>query len=314
MFPFKAHYLIIFALIWSLPTLSLRADVSDAPPPSRFVKTRAIAKTGAVANVNTVGKGGVGNEPDFMKSLKEGVQITQLGCMRAVFAFEEGFAETVEDGVTQAFSDADFRVFPSGVVVEQRIAPSALLKIGKDRHADLVVYVKGDQRLKNMLGRMSLYQTTLTIQIFNPMTEELLVSNSTTEEGDRLVDPLDAQRSSAEKALKSACSETMAKALEKAHKILIYEAQFKGVQSHEHLLQIMEYTAKLKGIYHVRQISYDKDTQKAVIEMMAAPSSEVFWRAYLESLPKRDLLIKGKQSTKIDVNPAAIGQRPASLH
>jgi hypothetical protein len=50
----------------------------------------------------------------------------------------------------------------------------------------------------------------------------------------------------------------------------------------------MEYTAKLKGVYHVRQMTYDKATGLAVIEIIGAPQTESFWRAYLNNLPKRE--------------------------
>jgi hypothetical protein len=76
----------------------------------------------------------------------------------------------------------------------------------------------------------------------------------------------------------------------------VHEAQFKGVQDHQHLLEILEYTAKLKGVYHARQLTYDKETKIAVIEIIAAPQTESFWRAYLGNMPKREfLLLPGKE-------------------
>jgi len=239
-------------------------------------------------------------EADFLKSRKEGVQITELGLMRATFVFEKGVAAALETRVTEAFSDADFRVFPSGKEVTGRIAPKDLHLIGNDRYADLVVYVKASQREKpQKLGRMVLYETTVSAQVYNPMSEELLVSTTATMDGKPHVDAEIAKSTSATSACDAAVKETITKTLEKAHKILVHEAQLKGVQDHLHLLEIMEYTARLKGVYHVRQCTYDKTTKLAVIEIIAAPQTEVFWRAYHEKLPKREVLIKNDGSVQI---------------
>lgn len=239
-------------------------------------------------------------EVDFLRSRKEGVQITELGLMRATFVFEKGTAAGLETRVTEAFSNVDFRVFPSGVEIDGRIAPRELHKMGNDRYADLVVYVKASQRAKpQKLGRLKLYETTVTAQVYNPMSEELLVSTTAVEDGQPHVDEVIAKRTSSEAACDAAVKETITKALEKAHKVLVHEAQLKGVQDHPHLLEIMEYTARLKGVYHVRQCSYDKASKLAVIEIIGAPQTEVFWRAYMEKLPKREVLIKNDGSVQI---------------
>lgn len=223
--------------------------------------------------------------------------------MRAVFVFDES-ATTLETRVTEAFSNADFRVFPSAQVVTGRVDPSALHQIGNDRYSDLVVYTKGSQREKAALGNMRLFEAEVTVQVYNPMSEELLISHTARHDGKRHADPVIATRSAVEAAADAAVKEAIAKTLEKAHKILVHEAQLKGVQDHRHLLQIMEYTATLKGVYHVRQLSYDKTTKLAVIEIIAAPQTEVFWRAWMEKLPKRELLIVGDTTYRIVPNAA----------
>jgi hypothetical protein len=244
-------------------------------------------------------------EVDFLKSRQEGVQITELGLMRATFVFEKGTAAGMETRVTEAFSNVDFRVFPSGVEIDGRIAPKDLHRIGNDRYADLVVYVKGSQREKpQKLGRLKLYETTVTAQVYNPMSEELLVSTTAVEDGQPHVDEMIAKRTSTEKACDAAVRETITKSLEKAHKVLVHEAQLKGVQDHQHLLEIMEYTARLKGVYHVRQCTYEKTSRLAVIEIISAPQTEVFWRAYMEKLPKREVLIKNDGSVHISKSDA----------
>ncbi len=262
---------------------TMRADV--APPPSRFEKNSGNATIQKPVENKPAPESR--DEADFLKAVKAGVQVTELGCMRATFVFDENAAE-FETQVTEAFSDADFRVFSKGNVVQGRVEPKALHEIGNDRYADLVVYTTIAGREKPALGKLKLFEATCTMQVCNPMSEELLVSETARLEGKRHADEVEALRSATEGAVAAATKELIMKTLEKAHKILVHEAQLKGVEDHQQLLQIMEYTAKLKGVYHVRQMTYDKTTGLAVIEIIGAPQTESFWRAYLNNLPKRE--------------------------
>jgi hypothetical protein len=273
---------LLLALGLSL-TPTMRADV--APPPSRFEKNSGNATIQKPVENKPAPESR--DEADFLKSVKAGVQVTELGCMRATFVFDENAAE-FETQVTEAFSDADFRVFSKGNVVQGRVEPKALHEIGNDRYADLVVYTTIAGREKPALGKLKLFEATCTMQVYNPMSEELLVSETARLEGKRHADEVEALRSATEGAVAAATKELIMKTLEKAHKILVHEAQLKGVEDHQHLLQIMEYSAKLKGVYHVRQMTYDKTTGLAVIEIIGAPQTESFWRAYLNNLPKRE--------------------------
>ena len=87
-------------------TPTLRADV--APPPSRFEKNSGNATIQKPVENKPAPESR--DEADFLKAMKAGVQVTELGCMRATFVFSENAAE-FETQVTEAFSDADFRVF-----------------------------------------------------------------------------------------------------------------------------------------------------------------------------------------------------------
>jgi len=270
-------------LLGLIPAGVLLADV--APPPSRFEQNSGKASIQKPAENQPAPEARA--EADFLKSLKDGVQLTELGCMRATFVFDAN-AEALETQVTEAFSNADFRVFSKGNVIEGRVEPKTLHEIGNDRYADLVVYTKVSKREKPKLGALNLVEAEATVQVFNPMSEELLVSQTLRKDGERHIDPEIAQRSAIENAINAAVREVIAKTLEKAHKILVHEAQLKGVQDYQHLLEIMEYSAKLKGVYHVRQMTYDKSTGLAVIEIIGAPQTESFWRAYMNNLPKRE--------------------------
>lgn len=292
-------------LLAAIPAGALLADV--APPPSRFEQNSGKASIQTPAENKPAPEARA--EANFLKSLKEGVQITELGCMRATFVFDAK-AEALETRVTEAFSNADFRVFSKGNVIEGRVEPKALHEIGNDRYADLVVYTKVSGREKPKLGALSLVEAEATVQVYNPMSEELLVSHTVRKDGERHIDPEVAVRSAFESAVDAAVKEVIVKTLEKAHKILVHEAQLKGVQDHQHLLEIMEYTAKLKGVYHVRQMTYDKTTGLAVIEIIGAPQTESFWRAYLNNLPKREKWILNVQHIRIQQNEALRRKNP----
>ncbi len=237
-------------------------------------------------------------EADFLKNLKEGVQVTELGCMRAVFVFDESAAD-FETQVTEAFSDADFRVFSKTHVVQGVIQPKSLLQIGAERTADLVIYTTLATREKPLLGKLHLHEATCIMRVYSPTSEELLVSETARIDGQRHVDPIIAARTATEGAVTAATKELIQKTLEKAHKILVHEAQIKGIRDHTNLLKVMEYTARLKGVYHVRQLTFDKETRLAVIEIIAAPQTETFWRAYVENFPKYEDAQWQKENIKL---------------
>lgn len=290
--------LTLSALLSLASLVSSRQAFADVPP-SRFEQQSG--KATLQQPTENARPAEARAEADFLKDIKAGVQITELGCMRATFVFDQN-AEAFETRVTEAFSDADFRVFSKGKVIEGRVEPKALQEIGNDRYADLVVYTKVVGREKPKLGKLSLYEAEATVQVYNPMSEELLVSQTLRKDGERHADAAVAMRSAFESSVDAAVKEVIIKTLEKAHKILVHEAQLKGVQDHQHLLEIMEYTAKLKGVYHVRQLTYDKTTGLAVIEIIGAPQTESFWRAYMNNLPKREKWIINVKHVRIIQN------------
>lgn len=296
---------ITLLLLFLTSSTVLLADVP--PPPSRFEKNSGQATIQKPAEDKPSPE--IRSEADFLKSLKEGVQITELGCMRATFVFDER-AEPFETLVTEAFSNADFRVFSQGHFIEGRPEPKTLHKIGNDRYADLVVYTRVTGRERPKLGPLNLVEAEAVVQVYNPMSEELLVSHTVRQTGERHADAEVALRSAFESAIGTAVKEVIVKTLEKAHKILVHEAQLKGVQDHQHLLEILEYTARLKGVYHVRQLTYDKTTGLAVIEIIGAPQTESFWRAYLDNLPKREKWILNINHIRIVPNAGLREKNP----
>lgn len=289
-----------------LPSAVLMADTNA--PGSRFEKN-----SGGTATIQMAAESPAvvesRAEAAFLKSLKEGVQITELGCMRAVFVFDESAAD-FETQVTEAFSDADFRVFSKSHIIQGVAQPKALNQIGMERSADLVIYTTLASREKPMLGKLHLYEATCTMRVYSPTSEELLVSETARLDGQRHVDPIKAGRSATEAAVAAATKELIQKTLEKAHKILVHEAQIKGILDHNHLLKVMEYTARLKGVYHVRQLTFTPESRMAVIEIIAAPQTESYWRAYVENFPKYEDWNLRKENFQLAPNTALRQKNP----
>lgn len=267
--------------------------------------TTTTAKSDAPAEATVPAKDATYATPaaPSMNNLRTNVQVTELGCMRALLLLDDA-AFPLEKLIAQRLTEADFRVFPGAQAVPTRltaagiakqgrnvgIAPEELKKAGDAMQADLVIFVTSSSREKARLGEFQLHEGEATVQVFSPVTGELLVSHTSRESGVRDIDPVMAHRSAVERSVDAATKEAITKSLEKAHKLIVHQAVITRVQSHDHLLTIMDYMAHLKGVYHVRRISHDVATQTAVIEIIGAPQTETFWRAHLAKMPKAQIV------------------------
>jgi hypothetical protein len=227
---------------------------------------------------------------DFLRSRSEGVQVTQMGNMRASFVFTHGLAEGLKAQVTELFSDVGFRVFSSAAAVDETtFSPTDYHAMGKDRYADLVVLTKAAQIDKKLpSGQALIVKSTVTCTVYNPQSGETLVGSTQEATSHRLSD-----------VCELAAKDVITKILEKARSMIVHEAQIKGVQDHQHLLEIMNHTSHLEGVHHVRQCSYNKDTKLAIIEIIGAPQTEVFWPAWVDKMPRREKIIRGDGAIKI---------------
>ncbi len=217
--------------------------------------------------------------------LKEGVQITELGCMRAMVVFQKS-ALDVEKLVTQRLSDSDFRVFGPYEVAGDLIPDATKCRdLGNDRKADLVVLTSVTSRELNKLGNFSIFEAEATVRIYSPVSAEIAVIHTSRVKGERHTNATDAERSAREKAAGLAVGEAVTKSLEKAHKILVHEAQIGGVQDRAHLEQILAHLKGSMAFYNVRQMAYDAKTKVAILELVGAPASESEWRRLIASIP-----------------------------
>jgi hypothetical protein len=233
------------------------------------------------------------------------VQITELGCMRALLLLDTS-ALPEEKLLAQKLTDVDFRVFQTASPISGRVNHEIMKQRGQEAHADLVVYATVGSRLRNDLNGMKLFEGEATVQVYSPVSGELLASQTSRANGTRHADELDAIRSAREKALDAAAKEAITKSLAKAHKIIVHRVKITDIHTQNHLLAIMEYVQKLKDVYHVRQLTTDLAKGEATIEIVAAPKAESFWRAYLEKMPRIQIVV-----SKVEPNEALRKKYPS---
>ncbi len=230
-------------------------------------------------------------KPDPEGKLKIGVQITEAGCMRTLLLLDKASAP-LEKLIAQRLTEVDFRVFPAAHLVEAHLSSADMRKYGLEDKADLVLYATAKPRLKNTMGSFQLFEAEATVQIYSPVSGELMVSQTNRDAGTRNTDPVEAERSATEKALDLAVREAITRALERAQKLIVHTATITGVKDDDQLLTIMNYLQKLEGIYHVRQMSLDRAKRVAIIEIIGSPKSENDWRAFLERMPRATIIIE----------------------
>jgi len=219
------------------------------------------------------------------KETKDAVQVTELGLMRTLVVFDEGIDAALVKIVNQRLSDAHFRVFES----PQRVVSydmEMLKALGQRSQADLVLHASVTAREKKKFGEFSLYEGEATVKILSPTSGELMVTHTDRATGVRKVDEVDAKRSATENVLDAVVKEAATKALEKSDKIIVYEVEISKVPGNLHILRIKDHIAKLQGVYHVRDLSYDPATQIAVLEVLGSPKMLTFLKAHIENMPR----------------------------
>jgi hypothetical protein len=243
---------------------------------------------------------------ESLDRIKETVEITEIGCMRALVLLAKG-SEDVEKQVIQALSDADFRIFPAFETVEAAKLDATLFeKMGNDRKADFIIAAEVSAAKQKSFGQFAIYEGEATVNVWSPKSGELLITHTSREKGERKADAKLAERSAREAVAGLAVREAITKMLEKAGRLMVYEAKLLNVQSQDHLLTILQHAATQKDIYHARQLNWDATTKVGIIEIIASPKSEPDWRAWMERLPKRT--IPGSGTKPLDDTPAPVPQ------
>ncbi len=218
--------------------------------------------------------------------VRDAVQVTELGLMRTLVVFDEDIDDSLVRIVNQRLSDVHFRVFESAVRTKPGATADELKALGTKHHADLVLHAAVTAREKQALGEAKLYEAEATVQFLSPVNGELLITQTGRADGVRKFDEVEAKRSATEKVLDSVVQEAAVKALEKSNKIIVYEVTLSGVANATHLLAIKDHIAKLQGVYHVRELSYEAKSRISTLEVMGSPKMLTFLKAHLETLPK----------------------------
>jgi hypothetical protein len=232
------------------------------------------------------------------EQMKLDVQITELGSMRTLLLLDP-LAMPVEKLIAQRLTEVDFRVFPSAQAVEERVSSAQMREIGTENKADLVLYATANVRQKNSMGEFQLFEGEATVQIFSPVSGEMLVSQTNRALGTRSVDEVEAQRSAVEKAVDEATREGINRGLKKVYKTIVHRAIVTNVKDYDRVLIIIAYMEKMKGIYHVRQLSFDPKTHILELEIIGAPRAESEWRAYLDRMPRTRVVVKVKPRPEV---------------
>lgn len=226
------------------------------------------------------------------------IQVTELGLMRALLLLDHSARES-EDRIAEQLTEVDFRLVPAAVMVDGRMRPSRIREIAEREDADMVLYAKVKTRELTPMQDFRIFEGEATTQIWIATTGELIASNTSRTKGVRSTDSYNAERSAIERSLDVATDAAIDDSLAKAHKILAHEAVVVNVFSDSALLAIMEYIGKMDGVYHVRRKSFDRDTNEALLEIIGAPHSETFWRAYLEKMPKTKVNFRLNQNDEV---------------
>ena len=230
--------------------------------------------------------------PSSQDNIKIDVQVDELGMMRVLLLLDAKSMDS-EKVVEQRLSDSDFRVFPTPEAATGSLNMEDMKALGKKPQADIIFYAQASSRLKNkMEGDFSLYEGEATVQVYSPVTGEIMATETKRTNGVRNSDDVEAERSAREQAIDTATKDVIVKMLEKAQKILVHEATITGVHNDNQLLAIMEYMGKMEGVYGVRQVSFDREAHVGVIDIIGNPRSETYWRAYLEKMPKAQVIVK----------------------
>jgi len=225
------------------------------------------------------------SSPKPEENIRVNVQISEIGLMRTLLILTDS-AKDMEKLVAQRLTEVDFRVFPSANIVTRTPTAAEMRQVGTENKADLVLLADVKTRLKSQFGDFQLHEGEATVQISSPVSGETLISRTIRVTGERNVDPLEAERSARERALDAATKEAITKGLEKLQKMIVHVATITGVRDNNQLLIIKEHLAKMQGVYAVRQIAFDPVKQVAQLEIIGAPKSEEFWRAWLERMPR----------------------------
>ncbi|MCW5549297.1 MAG: hypothetical protein KIT44_10075 [Opitutaceae bacterium] len=263
--------------------------------PSPFLSLKRLGAVAALALSASIGLAQTAaSDPQAVR-----VQITEVGLLRTLVMVDES-ASDLEPHVINALLARDFSVFQDADLYSGRVTSAEMMAAGERAEADLVVYARVEDRVKDKYGGTTVYEARAVVQAVNRVNGESRAMQPTRWiAGQRSSKPDRAQESARENAIAKGVDAAVDSILARAHKMMVHEAVIVNVFSESALLAIMEYMGKMEGVYHVKRKSFDRQTNEALIEIIGEPRSQTFWRAYLEGLPKTKVNVQVTPNDKL---------------
>lgn len=220
-------------------------------------------------------------------AIKKGIHITEMGNLR-IHQVMNVTASNYSDDLQKILSDYNFRLTPDHDQVIEKVFNAAkaeeIMKKGTEKHADIFIVTSVSEKLRNKFGGTFFYKSTAVTKTFHAHTGELISVSKVTKNGKRKIDEDEAKESATLPALKESTKKAIAKAVNKAEKMLLHEVTLAGVESERDALWIANYIKSYKEVYHVRRVSFDHKRSYLTLEIIASPKSEKFWRAWVENM------------------------------
>lgn len=263
--------------------------------PSPFLSLKRLGAVAALALSASIGLAQTAaSDPQAVR-----VQITEVGLLRTLVMVDESSSD-LEPHVINALLARDFSVFQDADLYNGRVTAAEMAAAGERAEADLVVYARVEDRVKDTYGGTTVYEARAVVQAINRVNGESRAMQPTRWiAGQRSSKPDRAQESARENAIVKGVDAAVDSILARAHKMMVHEAVIVNVFSESALLAIMEYMGKMEGVYHVKRKSFDRQANEALIEIIGEPRSQTFWRAYLEGLPKTKVNVQVTPNDKL---------------
>ncbi|HYC72191.1 MAG TPA: hypothetical protein VEB66_13340 [Opitutaceae bacterium] len=219
-----------------------------------------------------------------------GIRITEQSLLRTLVITDEA-SRDIEQHFVRALVERDFAVQEDTEYPSRPLNAAAMKEAGERANADLVIYATVEDRKLDSYGGTHVYRAQSTIRAVNRATGETLSINPPGfVRGQRSSSEDIARENARNAAIEKGVDEALKTLMARAHRMMIYKVALVGVFSETQLLKHMEDIGKLKGVYYVKRLEFDRRTNEALLEVIATPGSQAFWRAYVEQMPKVQLL------------------------
>lgn len=217
-----------------------------------------------------------------------GVRITEQSLLRTLVITDEE-SRDIEQYFVRALIERDFAVQEDSEYAMNMNA-AAMREAGERANAELVIYATVEDRKLDSYGGTHVYRAQATVRAVNRATGETLsISPAGFVRGQRSSNEDIARENARNAAIEKGVDGAIKTLMARAHRMMVYRLALTDVYSESALLAHMEHINKMKGVYYVKRLNFDRQTNEALLEIIATPGSQAFWRAYVEQMPKTKL-------------------------